>query len=433
MAEIKEVLAREILDSRGMPTVEAEVVLASGIIGRGAVPSGASVGLHEALELRDGGARYAGKGVSKAVHNIQGEIQAALLEHDVRHQKGIDDLLIQLDDTPNKNRLGANATLAVSIAVARAAAQAVKLPLYRYLSHHTYAGDPEHLILPTPMMNIINGGAHADNNIDIQEFMVVPVGASSFKEAMRYGVEVFQALKALLKQQGSSTAVGDEGGFAPQLPSHHAALELILLAIESAGFKPGKDIYLALDLASSVFYQDKQYQLKRENKTFTTEAWATYLTQLTCDYPIISIEDGMAEEDWRGWTVLTEALGQRVQLVGDDLFATNPRRLMLGIRDNISNAIVVKPNQIGTVTEALHTVEMAKAANFATVISHRSGETEDTFIADLAVATAAGQIKTGSLCRSERIAKYNQLLRIEEALGSSAQYAGKKPFQHLGK
>jgi enolase len=424
MAEIKDIHGREILDSRGTPTVEVEVTLESGIIGRASVPSGASTGLQEAVELRDGGPRYGGKGVLKAIEHIQTEIRKALLGRDVRHQKGIDDILMRLDESQNKARLGANAILPVSIAAARAAALAVKMPFYQYIKFDDH--DPH--LLPVPLMNVINGGAHADNNIDCQEFMIIPMGAPSFKEAMRFGVEIFQALKSVLKSKRLSTAVGDEGGFAPDLPSNEAAIECILEAIQKAGFKANNEIYLGLDFASSEFYQNSQYHLASENKTFNSSEWVEYLKKLVDQYPIISIEDGMAEEDWAGWKTLTETLGHRLQLIGDDLFVTNTRLLKRGIDENIANAILIKPNQIGTLTETCHAIEMAKKANYGTIISHRSGETEDTLIADLAVATGAGQIKTGSLCRTDRMAKYNQLLRIEEALGNTAKYAGKEIF-----
>lgn len=420
MGEIVDIKAREILDSRGLPTVEAEVILNSGIAARASVPSGASTGTHEAIELRDGGNRYLGKGVEKAVRHIQTEIRTALLHHDVRHQKGIDGILIDLDGTPNKARLGANALLPVSIAVARAASYAVKLPLYQYLKFDNH--DPS--LLPIPMMNVINGGAHADNPLDCQEFMIVPVGASTFKEAIRFGVEVFQSLKALLKSRSLSTAVGDEGGFAPALNTTEQAIEYILEAIQKAGYKAGEEIALALDFASSEFYQVDKYHLESENKVFSRESWVEYLKSLTQQFPIISIEDGMAEDDWEGWQLLTKTLDDKIQLVGDDIFVTNSKLLTRGIDTKSANAILIKPNQIGTLTETLETIRLAKTANYRTVISHRSGETEDTFIADLAVATNAGQIKTGSLCRTDRTAKYNQLLRIEEALGKDAKYAG---------
>jgi enolase len=425
MAAIKDIRAREILDSRGMPTVEVEVILDSGIIGRASVPSGASTGLREAVELRDGGKRFGGKGVLKAINNVQTTIRSALLGHDARHQKGIDDILVRLDESPNKALLGANAILPVSIAVARAAAQAIKIPLYEYLKFN----DQTPYLLPVPMMNVINGGSHADNNIDCQEFMIIPVGASSFKEAICYGVEVFQALKSSLKRKGLSTSVGDEGGFAPNLPSNEAAIECILEAIQNAGFTLKKEFYIGIDFASSEFYQGNHYRLPSENKTFKGEQWLEYLKQWVDRYPILSIEDGMAEEDWSGWKQLTDALGDQIQLVGDDIFVTNTKILKRGIEEKIANAILIKPNQIGTLSETCHAIRMAKDAHYATVVSHRSGETEDTLIADLAVATNAGQIKTGSLCRTDRTAKYNQLLRIEEALGSDAKYAGREVFQ----
>jgi len=429
MGEIRDIRAREILDSRGTPTVEAEVVLDSGIVGRASVPSGASTGLKEAVELRDGGTRYGGKGVLKAIQHIQTEIRSALVGRDVRHQKGIDDILMRLDESANKARLGANALLPVSIAVARAAAKAIKMPLYQYLK---FGEATPASLLPVPMMNVINGGAHADNTIDCQEFMIIPVGADSFKEAVRYGVEVFQALKGLLKSKGLNTNVGDEGGFAPNLPSNVAAIDFILEAIQKAGFKPKEDICLGLDFASSAFFKDNQYHLSSENKTFTTVEWVNFLKQWVDQYPIMSIEDGMAEDDWSGWKLFTETLGNRIQLVGDDLFVTNTKLLNKGIEEKIANAILIKPNQIGTLTETCQAIHMAQKANYATIISHRSGETEDTFIADLAVATGAGQIKTGSLCRTDRTAKYNRLIRIEERLGSDAQYAGRAIFQGKG-
>ncbi len=421
MAEIKDLRAREILDSRGTPTIEVDVILASGVVGRASTPSGASTGIHEAVELRDKEKRYNGKGVLKGIHHIHTEIKAALLKHDVRHQKGIDDILIHLDNTPNKSRLGANALMAVSVAVARAASNAVKVPFYQYLNQSQNQTKP--VSLPVPLMNVINGGAHADNNLEIQEYIIVPVGAPSFKEAIRYGVEVFQSLKSFLKQKGLSTAVGDEGGFAPNLSSDEAAIELILEAIKMAGFTPGKEIFLALDLASSEFYSDGRYHLMTDHKTFHSEEWVAHLAKWVDQYPILSLEDGMAEEDWTGWKQLTEALSNRVQLVGDDLFVTNTKMLMRGIQEQIANAILIKPNQIGTLTETFDAIQLAQEAHFATIISHRSGETEDTLIADLAVASNAGQIKAGSLSRTDRVAKYNQLLRIEEALGSDAQYA----------
>jgi len=429
LAEIKEIRAREILDSRGLPTVEADVVLTSGVFGRASVPSGASTGVHEALELRDNDPqRYGGKGVLKAVQQIETTIQHALIGHDVRHQKGIDDILIRLDDTPNKSRLGANAILAVSIASARAAAHAVKTPFYKALRQN----DTSPYSLPVPLMNIINGGMHADNNIDIQEFMIVPLGAPSFKEALRWGVEIFQALKSLLKQRGLSTGVGDEGGFAPNLSSNQAALELILEAIQLAGFRSGRDVFLALDIASSEFYREGKYHLS-DKKSYTAKEWVSYLQNWVEQYPIISIEDAMSEDDWAGWKLFSSALNKQIQVVGDDLFVTNTKMLSRGIEENIANAILIKPNQIGTLSETRATIQMAKDAHYATIISHRSGETEDTLIADLAVATNAGQIKTGSLSRTDRTAKYNQLLRIEEELGSQAHYAGSAPYKNLSK
>lgn len=427
MTQIQNIYAREILDSRGNPTLEAEVRLASGAIGVAAVPSGASTGSKEAIERRDGDAkRYMGKGVLDAVQAVNSEIKDALIGHDALEQIAIDEALIALDGTENKSRLGANALLAVSLATAKASANAADVPLYRYL------GGEQATTLPVPMMNIINGGEHADNNVDIQEFMILPVGAGSFSEALRYGAEVFHVLKKVLKQKSLNTAVGDEGGFAPDLPSNQAALEIILQAIEQAGFKAGKDIYLGLDVASTEFYKDGQYHLSAENKQLSSEQFSEYLTSLVSQYPVISIEDGMSEEDWQGWKLLTEAVGNKVQLVGDDLFVTNSKLLERGISQSIANSILIKFNQIGTLTETLDAIALAKKANYGTVISHRSGETEDTTIADLAVATNAGQIKTGSLCRSDRVAKYNQLLRIEDALGSRAVYPGMKAFAMIG-
>lgn len=421
MAEIKDIKAREILDSRGNPTVEAEVILTSGIVGCAKVPSGASTGSKEALELRDDDARYHGKGVLKAVNLIQTKIRAALLGHDVRHQKGIDDLLITLDDTANKGHLGANAMLAVSLASAHAAAKAVKLPLYQSLacseSHSQW-------ILPVPQMNVINGGAHADNSLDIQEFMILPTGAPSFKEALRYGSEVYHSLKTLLQRKGLATTVGDEGGFAPNLKSNVEAIELILEAIHESGFTPGKEIYLGLDLASSEFYQNGHYVLKSENKSLEAKDFIQLLSSWVYQYPIVSLEDAMAEDDWTGWARLTETLGSHIQIVGDDIFVTHTALLKKGIEENIANAILIKLNQIGTVTETCAAIGMARDAGYAAIVSHRSGETEDTSIADLAVATGVGQIKTGAPCRSERVAKYNRLLRIEDELGSRAKYAG---------
>jgi enolase len=422
-AVIRKVRGREILDSRGNPTVEAEVELTNGICGRASVPSGASTGSREAMELRDGdNLRYAGKGVKNAVAHINLEIQEALLGGDVFDQEAIDHQLITLDGTENKGRFGANAILAVSMAVAHAAAAAEDLPLYAYL------GGEGPLRLPVPLMNVINGGAHADNSVDVQEFMIVPHGAGSFKEALRWGAEVFHVLKSELKQRGLATSVGDEGGFAPNLPSNSAALDIILAAIDRAGFQVGSDLSLALDIASSEFYREGHYVLRSENRKLTSEQFVEYLAQWVRQYPIISIEDGMAENDWDGWELLTDRLGNQIQLVGDDVFVTNPKILKQGIDQGIANAILIKLNQIGTLTETLQTVMMAKSNDYQTVISHRSGETEDVSIADLAVATDAGQIKTGSLCRTDRVAKYNQLLRIEEALQDLASYAGNSEF-----
>jgi enolase len=425
--EIIKIIGREILDSRGNPTVEADVWLADGSMGRAAVPSGASTGEHEAVELRDGDkARYLGKGTLKAVANILGEIAPALVGMDGTAQEAIDRKMIALDGTPNKGRLGANAILAVSMAAARAAAQSHDMPLYRYL------GGAAASVLPVPMMNILNGGAHADNSVDPQEFMVVPYGAPCFAEALRMGAEVFHNLKSVLKKKGYSTAVGDEGGFAPNLKSNDEALDVILEAIAKAGYKPGVDIGLALDPAASEFFDaDKgKYIFKKSDKSERTpeqmvEFWAGWVKQ----YPIVSIEDGMAEDDWKGWKVMTDALGGKIQLVGDDIFVTNVERLTRGIQEGIANSILIKVNQIGSLTETLDAMRMASDAGYTSVVSHRSGETEDTFIADLVVATGAGQIKTGSASRTDRIAKYNQLLRIEEELGASAKYAGRKAFR----
>lgn len=417
MASISAVIGREILDSRGNPTVEAEIRLDNGMIAIADVPSGASTGSREAIEKRDGDkARYLGKGVLAAVQAVNGPIHAALKGQDIA-TPDFDQQLIALDGTANKSNLGANAILAVSLALAKSAAMAEGAPLYLHLA----TGQP--LTLPVPMMNIINGGAHADNNVDIQEFMIMPVGAPSFREALRYGTEVFHALKAHLKKLGLNTAVGDEGGFAPNLKSNQQAMDVILESIAHAGFKVGDDIVLALDVASSEFYKDGHYHLSSENKTLSSDAFIAILNSWVDQYPIVSIEDGLDENDWAGWKALTEALGQRVQLVGDDLFVTNPEILQRGISQGIANSILIKLNQIGTLSETLEAIAMAQKAGYAPVISHRSGETEDTFIADLAVATGAGQIKTGSLCRTDRIAKYNQLLRIEEALGEQAVYA----------
>ncbi|MEM7398707.1 MAG: phosphopyruvate hydratase [Pseudomonadota bacterium] len=418
MAAIANIVGREILDSRGNPTVEVDVALKSGHHGRAAVPSGASTGAHEAHELRDGGARYRGKGVQKAVEAVNGEIRTALSGFDAEDQRGLDQLLRDLDGTENKKRLGANAILGVSLAAAKAAAHASGKPLYAFL------GGDNATLLPVPMMNIVNGGAHANNPIDFQEFMVMPVGASSLSDAVRTGAEIFHALAAALKSAGHSTAVGDEGGFAPNLESTRAALDFVMGAIETAGFTPGKDVYLALDVAATEFFKDGRYELAGEKRSLTADEMAAYYTELVNSYPIFSIEDGMSEDDWDGWRALTEAVGDRVQLVGDDLFVTNVTRLKEGIDKNIGNAILVKVNQIGTLTETLDAVNMAMNAGYAAVMSHRSGETEDATIADLAVATNCGQIKTGSLARSDRVAKYNQLIRIEEELGPRARYAG---------
>ena len=425
-SKIKEIRAREILDSRGNPTIEADVILESGALGRAAVPSGASTGSREALELRDDDAkRYFGKGVLQAVANVSGEIRTALLGQDATQQAKIDQIMIDLDGTETKSRLGANALLAVSMANARAVAAHAGVPLYRSL------GGNAAFTMPVPMMNIINGGAHADNSVDIQEFMIIPAGAPNFSEALRTGVEVFHALKKVLHGKKLNTAVGDEGGFAPDLPSNEAAIEVILEAIAKAGYVAGKDIYLGLDCASSEFYKNGQYVLTSENKRMSSAEFVDYLTRWVDKYPIISIEDGMAENDWEGWALLTQKLGKRVQLVGDDVFVTNTKILKQGIAQGIANSILIKVNQIGTLTETLAAIAMAKHAGYTAVISHRSGETEDTTIADIAVATSAGQIKTGSLSRSDRVAKYNQLLRIAEELGASATYPGRGAFYNL--
>jgi enolase len=423
MTKILDIVAREIVDSRGNPTVEADVHVAGGVVGRAAVPSGASTGTREAVELRDGDkARYLGKGVLKAVANANGEIRSALLGRDVRDQAGLDGRMIELDGTDTKSRLGANAILAASLAAAHAAARASGQGLYRLI------GGPGPKVMPVPMMNIINGGAHADNSVDIQEFMVLPVGAPSFREALRCGAEIFHALKKVLHERGLATAVGDEGGFAPDLPSNEAALETILEAVERAGYRAGRDVYLGLDAAASEFYQDGIYDLASEGRRFTSAQFVDYLAGLVDRFPIITIEDGMAEGDWDGWSILTQRLARRVQIVGDDLFVTNTRILREGITRGIANSILIKPNQIGTLTETLAAIDMATTAGYSSVISHRSGETEDSTIADIAVATRATQIKTGSLCRSDRVAKYNQLLRIEAELGRDASYAGRDAF-----
>jgi enolase len=419
MSTIAAVWAREILDSRGNPTIEVEVTLDSGAVGRAAVPSGASTGSREALELRDGEAdRYAGKGVSRAVENVQGEIAEAIVGMEAMRQTALDNLLIELDGTENKGRLGANAILGVSLATARAAANFLGMPLYNYL------GGVNAKVLPVPLMNIINGGAHAPNNLDIQEFMIVPIGADTFADALRMGSETFHALKKILAKDGHVTSVGDEGGFAPNLKSHEEAFDYIIKAIEAAGYKPGPEIALAIDAAASEFFKDGKYVFEGENRTFTSSELVDYYEALTKKYPLISIEDGLAEGDWEGWKELTDKLGDTIQLVGDDVFVTNPDILADGINEGIANSILIKLNQIGTVTETLDCIEMAKQAAYTTVISHRSGETEDSFIADLAVAVNSGQIKTGSLCRSDRLAKYNQLLRIEEELEDEALYYG---------
>jgi enolase len=430
MAEITKTVGREILDSRGNPTVEADVRLSDGSVGRAAVPSGASTGEHEAVELRDGDkSRHLGKGTLKAAGYVSGEIDAAIRGMDAACQEEIDRKMIDLDGTPNKGRLGANAILAVSMAVARAAAISQKVPLYRYL------GGLNASVLPVPMMNILNGGAHADNSVDVQEFMIVPFGASNFADALRMGAEVFHTLKSVLKKKSYSTAVGDEGGFAPNLKSNEEALEVILEAITKAGYGPGKDIGLALDPAASEFFdaKKKKYVFKKSDKSERTpekmvEFWSGWVRQ----YPILSIEDGLAEDDWKGWKIITDSLGKKIQLVGDDLFVTNTERLARGIQEGIANSILIKVNQIGTLSETLAAMQMAGGAGYTSVVSHRSGETEDTFIADLVVATGAGQIKTGSASRTDRIAKYNQLLRIEEELGREAKYLGRKAFRQKG-
>ena len=416
MSIIEQVVAREILDSRGQPTVEVDVELSSGARGRAAVPSGASTGAHEALELRDGGDRFGGKGVLTAVANVNGEIADAVTGMPADDQRDVDALLIELDGTEDKSRLGANAILGVSLAVARAAADDVDLPLFRYL------GGVNASVLPVPMMNVLNGGAHADSNVDLQEFMIVPVGAASFSECLRWGSETYQALKRLLKERGLATALGDEGGFAPNLESNEAALQLLVEAIGRAGYTPGEEIALALDAAASEFYADGVYNLAGEGKTYSSADFGRYLAGLCERHPIVSVEDGMAEDDWDGWKELTTLIGGQVQLVGDDLFVTNPRRLQRGIDEGITNSILIKLNQIGTLTETLDTMGMATRAGFTCVVSHRSGETEDPFIASLAVGSGCGQIKTGAPARSDRVAKYNELLRIEETLGEGAVY-----------
>jgi len=431
MTKIANIKAREVLDSRGNPTVEADVILEDGTLGRACAPSGASTGSREALELRDQDtSRYLGKGVRKAVEAVNGKIRDALVGKDAADQRGLDNLMLELDGTDNKANLGANAILAVSLAAAKAAAESLGKPLYAHIAEIN--GTAGQFSMPVPMMNILNGGEHADNNVDIQEFMVQPVAAKSFGEALRIGAEIFHSLKKVLKAQGLNTAVGDEGGFAPNLPSNEAALAVIKEAVEKAGYALGTDVTLALDCASSEFYKDGQYQLSGEGKSFDSEGFADYLAGLCERFPIVSIEDGMDESDWDGWKVLTEKLGDKVQLVGDDLFVTNTRILKEGIEKSVGNSILIKFNQIGSLTETLEAIKMAKDAGYTAVISHRSGETADSTIADLAVATAAGQIKTGSLCRSDRVAKYNQLLRIEEALEGKAPYRGLSEIKGQG-
>ena len=416
MTQIKRVHGREVLDSRGNPTVEVEVTLDSGAFGRAIVPSGASTGEHEAVELRDGGKRYFGKGVQNAVKNVNTEIASSIIGLDAADQKALDHKLIALDGTENKSRLGANAMLGVSLAVARATADDRHAPLYRSI------GGEKAVTLPVPMMNVMNGGVHADNNIDLQEFMIMPIGANSFSQALQWGVETYHTLKSLLKEKGLSTAVGDEGGFAPNLSSNESAIEFLVDAIAKAGFKPGKDISIALDPAMSELFRDSRYHLTGENKILTSDELASWWTRLVDTYPIVSIEDGMSENDWAGWSAMSQALKNRVQLVGDDLFVTNPKRLQQGIDKKVANSVLIKVNQIGTLTETLDTVNLATANNYSSVMSHRSGETEDSTIADLAVATNCGQIKTGAPARSDRVAKYNQLLRIEQELGATARY-----------
>ena len=428
MSVILDIFGREILDSRGNPTVEVEVILESGVVGRAAVPSGASTGAHEAVELRDGDKeRYLGKGVLQAVKNVNEIIAEQLIGYSVFDQVEIDELMIEIDGTPNKAKLGANAILGVSMAVAKAAAEELGVPLYKYLGGFSARE------LPVPMMNILNGGEHADNNVDIQEFMVLPVGAPSFREALRMGAEVYHSLKGVLKARGLSTAIGDEGGFAPNLASNEEALQVIMEAIEKAGYKPGEDIYLGMDVASTEFYRDGKYKMTGEGKEFTSAELVAFYENLVAKYPIITIEDGMAEDDWEGWKLLTEKLGKKLQLVGDDLFVTNTERLAKGIDEGIANSILVKVNQIGTLTETFATMEMAKRAGYTCVVSHRSGETEDATIADIAVAVNAGQIKTGAPARTDRVAKYNQLLRIEDELCDSADYKGLAVFYNLKK
>jgi len=426
MAKIKDVKAREILDSRGNPTVEVDLWLSDGSFGRSAVPSGASTGSHEAVELRDGGNRYNGKGVEKAVANVNGELREKIVGKDFANQAELDQLLIETDGTKNKGRLGANAILGISLAYAHANAQSLEIPLYKYFAMRS-TGDT--LCLPTPMMNILNGGKHAENSTDLQEFMIMPVGAPTFKEALRYGAETFQQLKQILKNKGLNTSVGDEGGFAPSLPSNEAALEIIVEAIEKAGYKPGQDIAIAIDAASTELYENGLYNLATENKKLTNKEFVSFYSDWIKKYPIISIEDGLAEDDWEGYAYFTEKLGSKIQIVGDDLFVTNVERLKEGIEKKAANSILIKLNQIGTVSETIEAINLAKEAGYTSVVSHRSGETEDTTIADFVVGLGTGQIKTGSLCRSERICKYNQLLRIEEELGKKAVYSGAKAFK----
>ena len=426
MSAINSIIAREILDSRGNPTVWVKATLESGVSGTAAVPSGASTGAKEAVELRDGDQkRYGGKGVLRACENVNGVIAKALKGVEASDQKNVDEILLKLDGTDNKSNLGANALLGVSLAVAHAAANEKGLPLYRYLAER------ESYTLPVPMMNILNGGAHADNSVDVQEFMILPVGVPTFAEAIRCGAEIFHELRKVLTEKGLATGVGDEGGFAPNLGSNEEALEVIMTAIKRAGYEAGKDVFLGLDIAASEFYKDGQYVLESENKSFTSEEFATFLEDWVNRYPIITIEDGMDEEDWEGWAVLTEKIGNRVQIVGDDLFVTNTKILQEGIKRGIANSILIKPNQIGTLTETINAINMADEAGYTSVVSHRSGETEDTTIADIAVATVATQIKTGSLCRSDRVAKYNRLICIEAELGDNAVYAGKNAFKSV--
>ena len=420
MSKISNVAAREVLDSRGNPTVEVDVTLSSGATGRAIVPSGASTGAHEATELRDGGTRFKGKGVLNAVANVNGEISTALVGRDASNQSAIDNTLCELDGTPNKSRLGANAILGASLATAHASAAERKLPLFASI------GGDEACVLPVPMMNVLNGGVHADNNVDLQEFMIMPIGASSFSEGLRWGVETYHTLKSLLHDRKLATAVGDEGGFAPNLASNEDAIAILVDAIEAAGFKPGIDISIALDPAMTELFRDGKYHLAGEGQVFTSDQLVAWWTTLVNKYPIVSIEDGMAEDDWAGWSSLTKALGSRVQLVGDDLFVTNVKRLQRGIDENVANSVLIKVNQIGTLTETLNTISLARSNKYTSVMSHRSGETEDATIADLAVATNCGQIKTGAPARSDRVAKYNQLLRIEQRLGINAKYLGKQ-------